>query len=76
MPTKDELLSIVDATRTHPSIDVVAFPNTPLELFWSSSPYLGPSNLGAPGGAWYVGFSYGNSGNIGKGYAGRVRCVR
>jgi hypothetical protein len=35
MPTFDELASIVDKTRTNPSIDVVAFPRTPSGCFWT-----------------------------------------
>ena len=38
LPTKDELLSIVDK-RTSPSTDAVAFPDTPALWFWSATPY-------------------------------------
>ena len=73
LPTKDELVSIADTGRTNPAIDTTAFPNTPGEWFWSSSPYVGPS-----GGAWSVNFYFVNgfSDNFATGNAYRVRCVR
>jgi hypothetical protein len=74
LPTKDELLSLVDMTRTDPSIDVVAFPNTPSTPsndFWSASPYVGAS-----GNAWRVNFSNGYSNYDDVSLAYRVRCVR
>ena len=71
LPTKDELLSIVDTQSSHPSIDVVAFPNTPSYGFWSSSP-----DAGSSGGAWHVQFSGGGSVSLDTGVASRVRCVR
>lgn len=37
LPTVDELMSIVDNTRTNPAIDPSAFPNTPPIFFWSPS---------------------------------------
>lgn len=72
VPTIKELQSIADFSRTaDPVIDPNAFPSTPSELFWSSSPYLGSSGY-----AWGVGFSNGNSYSIGVGDYFRVRCVR
>jgi len=45
LPTMDELVSIVDRSRTDPSIDTSFFPGTPSREFWSSSPVAGsPSN--------------------------------
>jgi len=38
----------------NPKINIIAFPNTPSRVFWSSSPYAGYSDR-----AWYVGFSDG-----------------
>jgi len=54
-----------------PTINQTAFPNTPAEWFWTSSPYAGSS-----GDAWYVFFVNGISsyGDVGVYY--RVRCVR
>jgi hypothetical protein len=74
LPTKAELESIVDDTRSNPSIDPTAFPSTPGNYFWSSSPYVAASG----GYGWFVNFISGLSGSnyyvIGNYY--RVRCVR
>jgi len=74
LPMQIELLSIMDETKTSESvsIDATAFPNTPGELFWTSTPYAGDSSQ-----AWFVSF-YGGRSGVGSmsGYSGRVRCVR
>lgn len=71
LPTKRELESIVDDSRYSPAIDVSAFPNTPGEWFWSSSPHAYYSNV-----AWNVGFHDGSSGYDFVSFSLRVRCVR
>jgi hypothetical protein len=71
LPTRIELVSLVDFTQSSPTIDPTGFPNTPSEYFWSSSPVAGYSYN-----AWYVNFSYGNGHNSGVSNTGRVRCVR
>jgi hypothetical protein len=72
LPTVKELDSLVDLTvYPGPTIDRMAFSNTPAEAFWTSSPYAGSS-----GNAWYVGFFDGNSDCNGEGSYNRVRCVR
>lgn len=71
LPTRRELLSIADRTRSTPAIDAVAFANTPADLFWTASPYAGK-----PGDAWYVYFDVGLSGSSGTASTYRVRCVR
>jgi hypothetical protein len=38
LPSIDELKSIIDTTRTRPSIDTSTFPGTPSWYFWSSTP--------------------------------------
>jgi hypothetical protein len=72
LPRYSELLTIVDPTRSAPAIDGSAFPNTPPELFWSSSQYAGAST----GVAWYVNFRAGDSSDNGSSVANHVRCVR
>jgi hypothetical protein len=71
VPTIKELLSIVDFSQTAgPMIDRNAFPSTPSNSFWSSSPLAGSSSL-----AWYVHFGFGGTGNsVASTYS--VRCVR
>ena len=41
LPNVKELASIVDRSKSNPAIDSVAFPATPANAFWSSSPYVG-----------------------------------
>jgi hypothetical protein len=54
LPNIKELASIADISRSNPAIDPAAFPATPTNSFWSSSP-----NVGYGTDAWYVHFSYG-----------------
>jgi hypothetical protein len=55
LPTKKELESLIDRRTNGPSIDALAFPNTPHDkYFWSSSP-----RARAPETAWAVNFNYG-----------------
>ncbi|MBK1646912.1 hypothetical protein CKO25_20250 [Thiocapsa imhoffii] len=85
VPTKDELLTLVycssgqpkwkghgcDGDYERPTIDQVAFPNTPDSWFWSSSP-------GADGSvsAWIANFYDGSGGNGHKSSTVCVRLVR
>lgn len=71
LPTKDELLSIVDMTVSAPAIDVAAFPGTPPEIFWSSSRVADSTGY-----AWSVQFKTGNAVNSQIAFTFRVRCVR
>lgn len=86
LPTYVELVSLVDftvvtlvktdgGTQSWPVIDSTAFPNTPMDSFWASSPHSGqPSNV------WYVRFNNSSSNwlNVGMNMnvSLRVRCVR
>jgi len=71
LPTVKELRSIVDYRMASRTIDQTAFPNTPAERFWTSSPYGGSSGY-----AWDVDFYYGSSDFYGVGHRIWVRCVR
>jgi hypothetical protein len=71
VPARMELLTIVDFTRINPSIDRAAFPNTPAEWFWISSPCTS-----LVGYRCYVNFNYGYSFDTDVGDFLRVRCVR
>ena len=71
LPNVKELSRLADKSRQNPAIDSAAFPNTPSQWFWSSSPYVGSASY-----AWFVYFSYGNvSGSI-RDSAFPVRLVR
>jgi len=73
MPTRQELVSIVDYSIAYPgpTIDADYFPNTFASVFWSAS-----AGAYSSGSAWYVVFYYGyaNDGSKDGGY--QVRLVR
>ena len=71
LPSRMELVSIVDFTRQDPALDSLAFPDTPFEWFWSSSPVASDGEL-----VWYVAFFDGNTHTSNKDSSYRVRCVR
>ena len=68
VPTIDELVGLIDWTRTSPAS---AFPDMPETWFWSSSPYVGSSSL-----AWFVNFNFGVVNYSSRGYYYAVRLVR
>jgi hypothetical protein len=70
IPTRMELLGIVDHEKTNPCISEV-FGKTFLDWYWTSTLFSGRSSN-----AWSVDFSYGNSGNYDVTNDYRVRCVR
>jgi len=73
LPTLEELESLVDRTVPPPGpmINQTAFPNTPADWFWTSS----PSGLsGYPWWGLHFGYGYWNSFEVGDIF--RVRCVR
>jgi hypothetical protein len=72
LPSRIELVSIVDFTRHDPAIDGEAFPATPTDWFWSASPVAGSD----PAAAWYVAFFDGNTHHAELGVPYHVRCVR
>ncbi len=70
LPTRIELLSLVDSTKLAPSIDTNAFPGAPGEVFWTASLRTGWE------GAWYVDFTNGSINSDLEVGLYRVRCVR
>jgi hypothetical protein len=75
LPTRIELVSIVDFTSLMPAIDSTSFPGvngSPSWIFWASSPMAwNPSPS-----AWYVQFSDGSTRYGDPTDPGAVRCVR
>jgi len=71
LPTRRELLSIVNNGTWSPSIDSAYFPGTVSDWYWSADTYA-PD----PAYAWYVNFVVGDTGYDGKTYAHYVRLVR
>jgi hypothetical protein len=53
LPSRIELLSLVDFTAASPAIDVQTFSATPAESYWSASPFIG-----ARSSAWGVHFGF------------------
>lgn len=71
LPTLPELLSLVDRSALDPAIATTAFPGTPSDAFWTSTPFVRGS-----GSAWNVDFDHGGSDDDVVGSAYYVRCVR
>ncbi len=70
LPSRMELVSIVDYTRQDPALDPAVFPDTPFEWFWSASPVAFDTRY------WYVAFWDGNTHANSPDQEYRVRCVR
>ena len=54
LPSRIELVSILDLSRVEPAIDPIAFPQTPSDWFWTSSRAASDAQA-----AWYVYFYFG-----------------
>jgi hypothetical protein len=66
LPTRIELLSIVDFTRTSPAIDTTAFPGTPGGKYhWTASPWVVSQIATKPQYSWIVNFFEGLTSNAG-----------
>jgi hypothetical protein len=72
LPTRAEMLTLVDDTRHNPAIDTEAFPDTPLGWFWTATPYAGDPC----GFAWIVNFDIGGSSAGARDRHNRARAVR
>ena len=73
LPTRKELLSIVDNGRFNPAIDTLYFPNTMSGYYWTSSAYPDTEEEKA---AWQVNFKYGEAYTNTKVQSNHVRLVR
>jgi hypothetical protein len=73
IPAYKELLTLVDPTRSNPSIDPV-FPNTPAVSFWTASHSFRTD--GTPHWPRRVDFATGESDFFDSMAPNRVRCVR
>lgn len=71
LPSRAELLTIVDPSEKESKVDRRAFPETPSTWFWTSTVFLDESSAG-----WAVNFEDGGSDYFGIGRGLRVRCVR
>jgi hypothetical protein len=73
LPTEIELVSLIDGypRAPDPAINPNAFPQTPADFFWSSTPLAG-----SPGVAWFVLFDRGVASATDATFPFHVRCVR
>lgn len=71
LPNKNELASIVERNCSNPSVNTTVFPNTPLDWFWTSSPYADDE-----AGAWNISFDGGCVIASRKDENDRIRLVR
>ena len=71
LPNVKELSSIADKTRMSPAIDPTAFPATPFNSFWTSTPKAGNSSN-----AWFVNFGDGSVSGVNRVNTYHVRLVR
>jgi hypothetical protein len=71
LPSLTELQTIVDETVQSPAIDGDAFPGTPSDFFWTSSPSAAMASD-----AWYVAFIHGHADIDTVTSSFLVRCVR
>jgi Protein of unknown function (DUF1566) len=74
LPTRIQLMSIVDTAQAGPAIDTAAFPDTPAAYFWTSSPWFVKAS---PLRAWIFNFYEGMESNDGfETGTYKVRCTR
>ena len=72
LPTRQELLTLVDDTRFGPAIDTAAFPRCKSAWYWTSTSWAGsPASA-----AWVVYFGHGYSAVINRNHDARVRACR
>jgi|GEM_PF-1195634 len=71
LPSRIELVSLLDMSRTQPSINVSTFPDAPSEWFWTST-----VDAAHPGSAWFVYFYAGYPKTDEKSNRFEFRCVR
>jgi hypothetical protein len=72
LPNKNELQTLVDYSRSAPSINTSFFPSTDLYYYWSST-----TDAGSLGYSWGINFRYGTAYNVlWKTDRYSVRCVR
>jgi hypothetical protein len=71
LPSRLELVSLVDYARNFPAIDVTSFADTAPEFYWTAT-----SVADYPDRAWYVGFAYGFVFGKERTAPALARCVR
>jgi hypothetical protein len=78
LPTMKELQTILDYSHANPAVDPTAFPSTPSDYFWSSTPSAQYASTTTPK-AWAVEFTRGVARDfpsaLDAGNEAYVRCV-
>lgn len=72
LPTKQELMTLVERNMFNPAIDRKFFPQAQPDNYWSSS--IGTASVGSA--AWMIHFGYGEARFFNKYNKHLVRCVR
>lgn len=73
LPNQKELHSLVESRCVDPALNSTVFPNTPSEVFWSSSPV---NYLDGGFTSWIVYFGSGYDSRVSRGASNAVRLVR
>ena len=78
LPNINELNSIIDDTKSSPSVDTDVFRNVVTKYYWSSTTMMYDSQYEDPIYAWYIDFDNGVYGAYDKSYGNGhyLRCVR
>lgn len=76
MPTRAELVSLVDDTRLGPAINTDLFPDTKSTWYWTGTPCKWDEESGEESARWVVVFYGGLVGNDGVNSGACVRAVR
>jgi hypothetical protein len=71
LPTRIELVSLLDLSRTNPALELQAFPSGSSQWFWTAS-----NDAADAAKAWYVYFYFGYPDVDDRSVENRVRCVR
>jgi hypothetical protein len=72
LPTRVELLTLVDDTKWNPAIDTSKFPDCQSDWYWTSTPAaFSPADC-----AWIVGFGFGGANWFSRDGRAFVRAVR
>jgi hypothetical protein len=70
LPTVKELMTIVDYSQAVAPLIDPTFPETPADVFWSSTPLAAGTSI-----AWYVDFNNGSVNYTNAGSGHYIRCV-
>jgi uncharacterized repeat protein (TIGR01451 family) len=74
LPSKQELVSLLNLGRSNPALDTTLFPTTGSQAYWTATSY--PTDISPLTSAWVVDNANGQTGVADKGLRSRVRCVR